>query len=121
MSSDNVFDLIERFSTAKLLNEGHAHLRSALAGFGLEHLAYAAINLPFRPGPLVAVSYAPEWQKHYLHQDYVNLDPVVQAGMGGILPIDWSSIDRSNPVITRFFDEAQGFNVGPRGLSIPIR
>ena len=121
MSRDNVFDLIERFSTAKPLNEGHAALHAALADFGLEHLAYAAINLPTRPGPLIAVSYSPEWQKHYLQRDYVNLDPVVQAGIGGILPIDWSSFGHSNPVINRFFDEAKEFKVGPRGLSIPIR
>jgi DNA-binding CsgD family transcriptional regulator len=67
------------------------------------------------------VTYSPEWQKHYIHQDYVNLDPIVKAGMGGILPIDWSAIDHSNPATTRFFGEAQGFNIGPKGLSIPIR
>jgi hypothetical protein len=122
MSEDNVLDLIERFSAAKQLNEGHAALHSALESFGLEHLAYAAINLPnARRGPLIAATYSADWQKHYLRQDYVNVDPIVQAGMGGILPIDWGSIDRSGPVITRFFDEAQGFKIGPKGLSIPIR
>lgn len=122
MSGDNVFDLIERFSAAKHLNQGHAALHSALQSFGLEHLAYAAFNLPdARRGPLIAVTYSPDWQKHYLQQDYVNVDPIVQTGMGGILPIDWDSIDRSTPLIKRFFGEAEGFKVGPKGLSIPIR
>jgi DNA-binding CsgD family transcriptional regulator len=122
MSDDNVLDLIERFSAAKELNQGHAALHSALEGFGLEHLAYAAINLPNeRRGPLIAATYSTEWQKHYLAHDYINVDPIVQAGMGGILPVDWSAINRSGPLITRFFDEARGFKIGPKGLSIPIR
>jgi DNA-binding CsgD family transcriptional regulator len=121
MSADNVYDIIERFGAAKQLSQAHARLRSALADFGLEHLAYGAINLPSRTGPLFAVSYSPEWEKHYLDRDYINLDPVVQSGMGGILPVDWGSIDRSSPVITRFFHEAQEFNIGPKGISIPIR
>jgi DNA-binding CsgD family transcriptional regulator len=122
MSENNVFDLVERFSAAKQLNQGHAALHAALHSYGLEHLAYAAINLPnARRGPLFAVTYSPEWQKHYIDRDYMNVDPVVQAGMGGILPVDWGSIDRADPIAKRFFGEAEGFKVGPNGLSIPIR
>jgi DNA-binding CsgD family transcriptional regulator len=122
MAENNVLDLIARFSAAKKVDQGHAALHSALEKFGLEHLAYAAINLPnARRDPLIAVTYSADWQKHYLSQDYVNLDPVVQAGMGGILPIDWGSIDRSGVAVARFFEEAQAFKIGPKGLSIPIR
>jgi DNA-binding CsgD family transcriptional regulator len=122
MSNDNVLDLIERFRPAKKLDEGHAALHAALESYGLAHLAYAAVNLPrARRGPLVAATYSPEWQKHYLDHDYINVDPIVQAGMGGILPIDWSAFDRSDPTIARFFGEAETFKIGPEGLSIPIR
>ena len=111
MASENIFELIERFSKAERLAEGHDALRSALKNYGLEHVAYAAINLPVaaRDGPLIAVTYAAEWQKHYLQSGYVNMDPIVQAGMGGILPVDWGLIDRSDPLIRRFFGEAQEF------------
>ena len=123
MSSENIFDLIEHFSKAERLVQGHADLRSALANYGLEHVAYAAVNLPgvAHDRPLVAVTYAPEWQKHYLQSGYVNLDPIVQAGMGGILPVDWDTIDRSNPLIVRFFGEAQEFKIAAKGLSFPVR
>jgi len=123
MSSENIFELIERFSHAKRLAEGHAVLRTALTNFGLEHIAYAAINLPgvAHDEPLVAVTYAAEWQRHYLQAGYVNVDPIVQAGMGGILPVDWDTIDRSNPLIVRFFGEAQEFKIGSKGLSFPVR
>jgi DNA-binding CsgD family transcriptional regulator len=116
-----MFDLIERFSNAKRLSEGHAALHSALKDYGLEHVVYAAINLPIvEKNSLVAVTYSPEWQKHYLQQDYVNVDPTVLAGMGGILPVDWEAIER-DPLVTRFFGEAESFRISPKGLSIPVR
>jgi DNA-binding CsgD family transcriptional regulator len=123
MSCEDIFDLIERFSKTERLAQGHVALRSALSDYGLEHVAYAAINLPIasHDRPLVAVTYAAEWQKHYLQEGYVNLDPIVQAGMGGILPVDWDSIDRSDPLILRFFGEAQEFKISAKGLSFPVR
>jgi len=122
MPSDKIFDLIERFCNMERLTEGHAALHSALQNYGLEHLAYAAINLPSATrNSLIAVTYPPDWQKHYLQEGYVNVDPIVQAGMGGILPVDWETVDRSDPLVVRFFDEAQGFRISPKGLSFPIR
>lgn len=123
MSGETIFELIERFSGVERLAEGHEILRSALANYGLEHVAYAAINLPgaAHDRPLIAVTYAAEWQKHYLQAGYVNLDPIVRAGMGGILPVDWETIDRSDPLIVRFFGEAQEFKIGSKGLSFPVR
>jgi DNA-binding CsgD family transcriptional regulator len=123
MSSQDVFDLIDRFHQARRLTDGHASLRSALVNYGLEHVAYGAINLPNakNDAPLYAVTYSPEWQRHYLETGYVNTDPVVQAGIGGILPVDWSTIDRSDPIIVRFFGEAREFNISDNGLSFPVR
>jgi DNA-binding CsgD family transcriptional regulator len=123
MSGESIFELIERICKMERLAQGHEVLRAALADYGLEHVAYAAINLPAATDnrPLIAVTYAAEWQKHYLQAGYVNLDPIVRAGMGGILPVDWETIDRSDPLILRFFGEAQEFRIGSRGLSFPVR
>jgi DNA-binding CsgD family transcriptional regulator len=123
MSDETIFDLIERICQTERLAQGHEILRAALADYGLEHVAYAAINLPgaAHDRPLIAVTYAAEWQKHYLQAGYVNLDPIVRAGMGGILPVDWETIDRSDPLIRRFFGEAQEFRIGSKGLSFPVR
>jgi DNA-binding CsgD family transcriptional regulator len=120
---DDLFQLIDEISKAEKLEDGHHMLREALSNFGLDHVAYAAVNLPGPDGPrsLTSVAYSPEWQKHYIQKGYVDIDPVVQAGMGGILPVDWASLDRSNPTIRRFFGEAQEFKVGRQGLSFPIR
>src|SRR5271154_656858 len=90
---------------------------------GLTHVAYAALNLPSikRVRPLVAITYAPEWRKHYNQEGYVNIDPIVRAGLGGVLPIDWSTIRSDDPLVLKFFGESQEFGVGRVGLSIPIR
>lgn len=91
--------------------------------WGLHNVAYAALNVPApdAPRPLLSVTYSAEWQKHYVQSGYVDLDPIVRAGLGGILPIDWSEIDRGDPIIRKFFGEAQELDVGANGLSIPIR
>lgn len=45
----------------------------------------------------------------------------MRSGLGGILPIDWAEIDRSDPIVRKFFGEAQELDVGANGMSIPIR
>jgi DNA-binding CsgD family transcriptional regulator len=94
-----------------------------MKSWGLHNVAYAALNMP-TPGaarPLLSVTYSAEWQKHYAQSGYVDLDPIVRSGLGGILPIDWAEIDRSDPIVRKFFGEAQELDVGANGLSIPIR
>lgn len=122
-SGNELFELIDRISAAKKIQQGHDILRKAMSELGLSHVAYGAINLPTarRERPLIAVTYAPEWERHYLQEGYVNIDPVLRAGMAGVLPVDWGAIKRDDPVILRFFGEAQEFKIGPTGLTIPIR
>jgi DNA-binding CsgD family transcriptional regulator len=103
--------------------EGQDVLRDAVNEMGLSHVAYAAVNLPSvrRVRPLFSSTYSAEWQKHYNQQNYVNIDPVVRAGLGGVLPVDWSKLRSDDPLILKFLGEAQEFKVGRVGLSIPIR
>jgi len=122
-AGDDLFELIDQIAKAEKLEEGHELLRNALGTYGLEHVVYIAVNLPSekRDRPLVAMTYSAEWQKHYAQRDYVDIDPVVKAGIGGILPVDWESLDRKHPTVKKFFGEAQEFKVGPQGISVPVR
>ena len=76
---------------------------------------------PTAERPLLTASYSSEWQKHNAQSSFIDIDPIVRAGFGGILPVDWSEIDRSDPVIRKFFGEAQELDVGSQGLSLPMR
>lgn len=122
-SGDELFELIDKISQSEKLNEGHEVLRTALNAYGLDHVVYIAVNLPTekRSTPLVAMTYSADWQKHYSQNDYVDIDPVVKAGVGGILPVDWASLDRKHPTVKKFFGEAQEFKIAGQGLSIPVR
>jgi DNA-binding CsgD family transcriptional regulator len=123
MREDDLFELIDRLSSAERLCDGSDMLRQVLTENGLDHVAYCGLNMPssVHRRSIVAVTYAPEWQRHYAQKGYVDLDPIIRAGLGGILPIDWNEVDRSASAVVRFFGEAQELDVGSQGLSIPIR
>jgi DNA-binding CsgD family transcriptional regulator len=120
---DDLFELIERLGKADRIDLASDVIGDFLKAWGLHNVAYAALNMPSRTGaaPLLAMTYSAEWQKHYAQKGYVDIDPIVRSGLGGILPIDWATIDRDDPIIRRFFGEAQELDVGTQGLSIPIR
>jgi len=122
-ADDSIFEVIDKISRAERFAVGSDILRDAIREMGLSHVAYAAVNLPSikRVRPLVAVTYAAEWQKHYEQEGYVNIDPVVRAGLGGVLPIDWAKIKSDDPLVLKFLGEAQEFKIGRVGLSVPIR
>jgi DNA-binding CsgD family transcriptional regulator len=120
---DDFFDLIDRLAAANRIESASNIIDDFMRSWGLHNVAYAALNMP-TPGaarPLLSVTYSAEWQKHYAQSGYVDLDPIVRSGLGGILPIDWAEIDRGDPIIRKFFGEAQELDVGANGLSIPIR
>jgi DNA-binding CsgD family transcriptional regulator len=120
---DDLFGLIERLGKADRIELASNIIGDFLKEWGLHNVAYAALNMPSRAegAPLLAITYSAEWQKHYAQKGYVDIDPIVRSGLGGILPIDWSLIDRDDPVVRRFFGEAQELDVGAQGMSIPIR
>ncbi len=123
MHHDDFFDLIDKLSVADKIESDSDILTPFLRTWGLHNVAYAALNMPSSGSsrPLLSVTYSADWQKHYAQNGYVDVDPIVRSGLGGILPIDWSEIDRSDPVVRKFFGEAQELDVGANGLSIPIR
>jgi DNA-binding CsgD family transcriptional regulator len=120
---DDFFDLVDRLAMANRIDTASEIITAFTRSWGLHNVAYAALNMPApgAPRPLLSVTYSAEWQKHYAQSGYVDLDPIVRAGLGGILPIDWADIDRGDPIIRKFFGEAQELDVGAKGMSIPIR
>lgn len=123
MHRDDFFDLIDRLAAADQIQAASEVMSDFTEAWGLHNIAYAGLNMPSpaAPRPLLSVTYSAEWQKLYAQKGYVDLDPIVRSGLGGILPVDWAEIDRTDPIIRKFFGEAQELDVGANGLSIPIR
>lgn len=120
---ETVASLIEGLAGAEKIPDAADILVEAVRHFGIDHVSYVAMNIPTQITalPLHAVTYSPEWLKRYVQRNYIDIDPVVRAGLGGFLPVDWSGIDRSDKFVSRFFGEAQECRVGRQGLSFPIR
>jgi DNA-binding CsgD family transcriptional regulator len=124
MRTSELEDTIHAIATADKIDARSDALAEFVKAWGLENVSYLALNLPNRIGPeraYVSSTYSVDWQKHYAQKGYVDVDPVVRMGLGGVLPIDWSDIDRSAPAVSRFFGEAQELDVGRQGISVPIR
>lgn len=90
---------------------------------GLKNVAYLALHCPplTRSGFYSKVTYSDEWVRRYTERGYVDIDPVIPNASAGVLPIDWSEIDRSPPAIRAFFLDAEQHGVGNQGITIPIR
>lgn len=101
--------------------DGVEILRGIKKQYGLDNIAYLAVNLPTEDGgAYIAATYSDEWVKRYVSQDYVKIDPVIQFGMRGILPVDWSELPRKQKKVVQLFGEAKEHGIGSQGLSIPI-
>lgn len=123
MHKDDFFDLLDRLSRADRIEAASETIEAFMKAWGLHHSAYLGFNLPTPAGerPLLCATYSAEWQKHYAQKAYIDFDPIMRLGFGGILPVDWSQIDRTDPIVRKFFGEAQEFDVGANGLSVPLR
>lgn len=120
---NKLYELLEAIARTNEIGRAQELLQKVISEYGLTHITYVATNLPTkkRARPLVATTYSLEWQKRYVGNRYMNIDPVVRDCLGRVIPIDWADVNREDPVVKKFFGEAMEFNVGPNGLAVPIR
>lgn len=91
--------------------------------YGLRHAVLFAVG---RAGvadgrDTILFTYPTHWVERYIQSRYHAIDPVMRVGMRSIVPVDWATLDRSAPVVRRFFDEAGEAGVGRQGLALPSR
>ncbi|MDI7864960.1 LuxR family transcriptional regulator [Rhizobiaceae bacterium n13] len=91
--------------------------------YGLSHMTFLVVRVGDRPGlfPYYSTTYPDAWTKLYCGQEYFRIDPVIEVMRRGVLPVDWSALDQGTPEVQRFFEEAHSHDIGPHGLTIPIR
>jgi DNA-binding CsgD family transcriptional regulator len=103
-------------------------LEHAAAAAGFDYVAYGALSNCARliaraaTAPAVALNYPRDWQEHYFHQGYQNIDPVVTRTCVIHRPYTWHGLRASEPLSSaesRIFDEAA--SAGLRcGASVPL-
>jgi DNA-binding CsgD family transcriptional regulator len=121
---DGLFeDLIADMEGLTRVEDGSSLLLAATEQYGLKHISYLGLNIrrTNRRTPLYSATYSESWCRHYEHANYLDIDPVIVMGLTGLLPIDWSTFDLSDPKRKRFFGEAREFGVGRQGLTFPVR
>ena len=123
MYFEDVFDLIDRLTRADRIAIPNSFLSELLRATGLTNVAYLAFNIPtgVADRPLLSAVHGASWRKSYAQARRVDLEPVVRAGFGGIMPIDWRLLDRDDPVVGKLLGEALELDLGANGLSIPLR
>jgi DNA-binding CsgD family transcriptional regulator len=101
---------------------GDATLKSIASRYGLNNVSYLGVNIPSAEDTAyILTTYSPDWVRRYVSQQYVSIDPVIQVGLGRILPLDWSEVSEHTPTARNFFGESIEFGLGHQGLSIPMR
>lgn len=101
---------------------GDKVLQNIGKSYGLSHVAYLGLNLPKLDDQVfIQTTYSDKWCRHYISENYVDIDPIVDVGLRGIMPLDWKTVRNKNKRIKHFFGESREFGVGQQGLSFPIR
>lgn len=122
-TDDGFLNLVDGLSETVGVDRCRDMLFRIVETYGLANVAYLGVNLPGVPSNqhFGVVTYEKDWVNRYIDADYFHIDPVIPAAMRSLLPLDWSSINRQDPALVRFFGEAEDFRVGNHGLSFPIR
>lgn len=68
-----------------------------------------------------ALTYDPEWVRHYISNRYFAIDPVVSEALRTTRPLNWSELDWSNAAARNLLGEASAEGVGKQGYSVPVR
>ena len=120
---DRYEDIIGKICEVESLAEMQGLAASICRSYQLANIAYHALYIPGAKifNPILVLTYDPNWIKRYKEKDYFKIDPVVISGANGFLPLDWSELDRDNGVAEKFFAEAERYDVGRQGITLPIR
>lgn len=86
---------------------------------GVEHAIYHIVGGTGRE--YGALTYDPDWVKHYVDSQYFRIDPVVNAAFLSHRPIDWKTLNWRQPAARRLIREAVDEGVGKQGYTVPIR
>jgi len=68
--------------------------------------------------PFVRTTYPTAWVSHYLLNNFVVIDPILQKAVTSDAPFCWSTLQLT-PASQRILTESAKFNIGRHGYSVP--
>jgi DNA-binding CsgD family transcriptional regulator len=95
------------------------NLRDRLGTTNLTYHGLSADNL-LEKSDVIITTNNPQWPEQYAAREYVNIDPVVNSGRRSGLPVDWEEVDRRSRTAKYYFAELARYDIGTRGVSIPV-
>lgn len=116
-------EIVRQIGEAKSLAAMQKIARNICNVYNLANIAYHALYIPGAKvfNPILLLTYDSGWITRYKDNDYFKIDPVVVCGTKSFLPLDWSRLDRESAVARGFFAEADRFDVGRQGITLPVR
>ena len=116
-------DTVNKLTASQSVSELSEIIHDICTTYGLANAVYHALYIPGSStfNPILIPTYDPEWIRRYINNDYFQIDPVVNSGKRGFLPLDWSTVDRESNRSISFFKEADRYGVGRQGISMPVR
>ncbi|EJN05983.1 LuxR family transcriptional regulator [Phyllobacterium sp. YR531] len=112
--------MLQRVSSKTDLNVAIANMRDR---YRFTHLVFLVVRPANRADsyPFCCTTYPDEWTSLYLRNNYFEIDPIIELSRTGFLPVDWSNLDRRSSRVRDFFKEANSFDIGRHGVTVPIR
>lgn len=122
-SDDGYEEIVTQINEAASLAAMREIAVSICKAYHLANIAYHALYIPGAKmfSPILVLTYDADWIARYIDNNYFKIDPVVVSGTKSFLPLDWARLDRENTVARGFFAEADRFNVGRQGITLPVR
>jgi DNA-binding CsgD family transcriptional regulator len=109
---------LERLQSTKSIEDLRVSAHELRDLYKVSHIVYHTVSV--NGEQVGAFTYDLSWVRRYIENDYKSIDPVVLAATRRFHPLDWKSLDWSNPAARRLMKEAVEAGVGNQGWSIPI-
>jgi DNA-binding CsgD family transcriptional regulator len=110
--------LLERLQTTNSIDELQGWAHELRDFFGVTHVFYHTATL--KQQQVGAFTYSRDWARRYVEKNYAVVDPVLQGAMRRFHPMDWKTLDWSNPAARTFLREAVEHGLGNQGWTVPI-
>ncbi len=118
MPRETLETLLERLPTTKSIDELQIWTHELRDHLHVDHVFYHTATI--KGEQVGAFTYDVAWVRRYIEMDYARIDPVVLGAIRRFTPMDWKSLDWSNPQARDLMREAMAAGLGNQGWSVPI-